>query len=263
MQDPAAPFALGDGADACLLLHGLTGAPSEVRPIGEALASAGIRAMGPLLPGHGTRPESLQQVSRDDLLDAARQALRELQGARRVYVCGLSMGALLSLRLAAKSDPALRIDALALLAPAIEFAGTTWLFTQVIGRLPPVPLPWLLDKGGRDIQERKSAPAADDRSTSRADGSYRAVPIGWGRELRLLSDEALAAAPAVKMPTLILQGARDRTVAAAGARKLAGVIGSTDVKLHIYERSGHVLPLDFDKAAVCAAVVQFFQRAEG
>src|SRR5436853_6116137 len=67
MIDPAAPFALGDGPDACLLLHGLTGAPSEVRPIGEALAKAGMRAVGPLLPGHGTTPRALHHVGRRDV----------------------------------------------------------------------------------------------------------------------------------------------------------------------------------------------------
>src|SRR3989475_13206256 len=31
MAGPADPFALGDGPDACLLLHGLTGSPAEMR----------------------------------------------------------------------------------------------------------------------------------------------------------------------------------------------------------------------------------------
>ena len=66
MAGAAAPFNLGDGADACLLLHGLTGAPSEVRPVGEALARAGFRAVGPLLPGHGTTPQDLEVVTRAD-----------------------------------------------------------------------------------------------------------------------------------------------------------------------------------------------------
>src|SRR5712692_3545910 len=102
MSGPAAPFSLGEGDDACLLLHGLTGAPAEVRPVGEALARAGFRAVGPLLPGHGTSPQDLEAVTRSDMLDAAREALLSLRGARRVYLCGLSMGALLAVRLAAK-----------------------------------------------------------------------------------------------------------------------------------------------------------------
>src|ERR1700682_4947012 len=103
MSRPSDPFALGDGPDACLLLHGLTGSPAEVRPVGEALALAGFRAVAPLLPGHGTAPEDLYTVTRFDLLRAAESALLSLRGARRVYLCGLSAGALLALHLAAKS----------------------------------------------------------------------------------------------------------------------------------------------------------------
>jgi carboxylesterase len=45
-------FALpGAGRGAALCLHGLTGTPYQVRPIGEALAAAGIAAIGPALPG--------------------------------------------------------------------------------------------------------------------------------------------------------------------------------------------------------------------
>src|SRR5438105_10546165 len=88
MAGAAAPFSLGEGPDACLLLHGLTGAPSEVRPVGEALAKVGIRAVGPRLPGHGTHPRDLQSLTRADLLDAARAALRDLSSARRLFVCG-------------------------------------------------------------------------------------------------------------------------------------------------------------------------------
>src|SRR5258707_10794626 len=93
MSRPSDPFALGDGPDACLLLHGLTGSPAEVRPVAEALAAAGIRAIGPLLPGHGTVPEDLYTVTRQDLLRAAESALLSLGGARRIYLCGLSAAA--------------------------------------------------------------------------------------------------------------------------------------------------------------------------
>src|SRR2546430_10174597 len=103
MAGAAEPFSLGGGDLACLLLHGLTGSPAEMRPVGEALAKAGFRAVGPLLPGHGTTPEDLLTVTRADLLAAAESALLGLRDARRVYLCGLSAGALLAIHLAARS----------------------------------------------------------------------------------------------------------------------------------------------------------------
>src|SRR5260221_5825788 len=98
------PFELGGGPDACLLLHGLTGSPAEVRPVGEALAKAGFRAIGPLLPGHGAKPEDLYTVTREDLLHAAREALLSLAGARRIFLCGLSAGAHRHIPLSSRSS---------------------------------------------------------------------------------------------------------------------------------------------------------------
>jgi carboxylesterase len=244
-------FALGAGPDACLLLHGLTGSPAEVRPVGEALAQAGFRAVGPLLPGHGGRPEDLYTVTRGELVKAAQEALLSLAGARRIFLCGLSAGALVGIHLASKSwmhDGLPEFSAIALLAPAIEFAGASWLFTDVLGRLPA--LPFMLGKR-RDLQ---GAQPVDD-------GAYKAVPMRWGPELHALSQEALKLAHRVRAPALILHGARDGTVKPAGARRLAKELASARVEVRILPNSGHVLPLDVESKEVCDAVVQFFQGA--
>jgi len=270
MTGAAAPFSLGDGADACLLLHGLTGAPSEVRPVGEALARAGFRALGPLLPGHGTTPNDLETVTRADMLDAAREALLSLRGARRVYLCGLSMGALLAVHLASKGfvrQGLAPVSALALLAPAVDMAGFTWVFTQIVGRLPVIP--GVVSKGARDVQQRAGVPPPDDRVPERAavapgevaaDGSYTGIPLRWGRELRLLSEEALAVAGRVKARALLLHGGHDRTASTRGSRRLARALGGPTT-VRIFPGSGHVLPLDVDGAAVCDAIVSFFLEA--
>lgn len=252
---PADPFALGSGPDACLLLHGLTGSPAEMRPVGEALARAGFRAVGPLLPGHGTTPEDLYTVTGEEMVRAAESALLSLQGARRVYLCGLSMGALLALHLAARSwvrEGLPDFAAIALLAPAIQFTGSTWIFANVLGRLPA--LPFIVGKGARDLQ------GADERVPV-ADGSYGGIPLRWGPELRALSVRALQLAPRVRAPALILHGALDKTVSPAGSRRLAQKLASSRVELQLFPRSGHVLPLDVESAEVCSAVVRFFQGA--
>lgn len=270
MAGPSDPFSLGEGDEACLLLHGLTGSPAEVRPIGEVLAQAGFRALGPLLPGHGTTPDDLETVTRSDMLDAAREALLSLRGARRVYLCGLSMGALLAVRLAAKGfvrQGIAPVSALALLAPAVDMAGLSWVFTQIVGRLPAVP--GVIGKGPRDIQARFGVPPPDDRvpegdpaprTAVPEDGSYSAIPLRWGRELRLLSEEAMAVAGRVRARAIVLHGALDRTASIRGARRLARALGA-GTEVRVFARSGHVLPLDVEGAAVCDAILRFFREA--
>ena len=257
MSGPAAPFVLGDGPDACLLLHGLTGSPAELRPVGEALAAAGFRAAGPLLPGHGTTPEDLATTTRSELVQAAESALLSLAGARRLFLCGLSVGGLLAIHLAARSwlrEGLPDFSGVALLAPAIEFAGATWLFANVVGRLPALPI--ILGKTGRDLA---SAREAGPGQREPIDGSYSAIPMRWAGDLRALSQEARMLAPRVRAPVLLLHGALDRTTSPAGSRKLLRLLGSARIEVRVLPLSGHVLPLDVESAEVCRSVVSFFQ----
>ncbi|MFL5416034.1 MAG: alpha/beta hydrolase [Myxococcales bacterium] len=258
MAGPADPFSLGEGDVACLLLHGLTGSPAEVRPVGEALARAGFRAVAPLLPGHGTTPRDLMKVGRGQMLAAAADALRSLRDARRVFVCGLSRGALLSVELCARiaeRDGAPAIAALALLAPAVRMARLSRVYTEVIGRLPSLPI--ILGKGARDIAVLA---AGGDQPAAPPDGSYQEIPWNWGRELRLLAEEALSAARLVHVPTLLLHGSLDRTASPAGTQILRAALGGP-TRVVLFERSGHVLPLDAEGPQVAREIVGFFQEA--
>src|SRR2546427_383316 len=94
-----APFRLepAGARSAVLLLHGFTGSPWEVRPLGESLAARGYCVLGPRLPGHGTDPEAMLYVTHLDWEREAESALASLKNFDRVFVAGLSMGALLRL----------------------------------------------------------------------------------------------------------------------------------------------------------------------
>jgi pimeloyl-ACP methyl ester carboxylesterase len=127
-------------------------------------------------------------------------------------------------------------------------------------------LPILLDKGARDLggsASRRSAAVTiapgepDEREGS--DGSYTAIPMRWGAELRALSHEAQKLAPRVRAPALLLHGALDRTSAPSGSRKLARMLSSSQVEVRILPHSGHLLPLDVESAEVCRSIVSFFQ----
>src|SRR4029077_21197105 len=94
VQDRAKPFRIDRGPVSCLLLHGLTGTPYEMRDLGEALAAAGVSVSCPLLPGHGTDVRDLARTTWRDWEAAALaefDALGPKSGSR--FVCGLSMGA--------------------------------------------------------------------------------------------------------------------------------------------------------------------------
>jgi pimeloyl-ACP methyl ester carboxylesterase len=91
-----------ESPEAVLCLHGFTGAPGVFRKLGRVFQNDGLNVFAPVLPGHGTVPEDLIEVTSQQLLDAAEQAYDSLaRGYERVHIVGLSMGGALATLLAA------------------------------------------------------------------------------------------------------------------------------------------------------------------
>src|ERR1700736_2041845 len=113
----------GSGLSA-LLIHGLTGTPYEMRYLGERLAERGVRVRGVRLAGHAGMPEELGPVSYDNWYESVVNGLEDLrQYNEPIVAVGLSMGAVLSARLAA--DQGESVAGLAMLAPAFFLNTST------------------------------------------------------------------------------------------------------------------------------------------
>lgn len=98
-----AGFILGTGPVAVLLIHGLTGTPTELRRVAQGLAKRGCTVYVPTLAGHCGTNADLQATRWNDWYASA---LAAFEGIRRqhaqVFVGGLSMGAVMSMHLAAQ-----------------------------------------------------------------------------------------------------------------------------------------------------------------
>lgn len=261
----AAPFALGEPSwPRILLFHGLTGAPSELWPLGVGLARAGFRVEAPLLPGHGESPERLALVTATDVLQAARDAVERV---RPVAIGGLSMGALLGL---ASATPAQ--TRILLLAPAARMAGSSRLF-DALGRAPwPRALKATIGKGhppatvgaGDALSgewpaaaREAGAAALEAAPPNAADGRYARVPLRWSRELRVIRDAARAASPRLQGSALILHGLHDQTADSGGAVEVAGWLSGMRVSLRFLPRSPHLMPLGAERGRVAAEAARF------
>ena len=79
-----------------------------MRDLADAFAARCFLVRTMLLPGHGTRPDDLLDVTRGDWLGAARFGLATLKAdAGAVFAGGFSLGGLLALH-TVLADPALR-----------------------------------------------------------------------------------------------------------------------------------------------------------
>ena len=73
------PFFFEGGTTGCLLIHGFSGSPPEMRPMGEYLAERGLTVLGVRLAGHGVTPEDMAPTGWRDWVGSAKRGLQELQ----------------------------------------------------------------------------------------------------------------------------------------------------------------------------------------
>jgi len=240
----AGPFDLGDGPDAALCLHGLTGTPYEVRPLGEALAASGVRALGPRLPGHGSTARALAATSCGDWLAAARESLRTLRARHdRVSLVGLSLGGLLSLALAGEEE----VDALVVIGTPLH------LHTRLAALVPAL-------KRVRESFPKRSGSDIRNAAARARHPSLAVMPLASVHELMRLQKRVRAGLGRVTAPILVAHGALDTTARPDDAREIAGGVASGERELLWLPCSGHVVPVDHDGPALSRAVVDFLIR---
>ena len=127
-----------------LLIHGLTDSPDWVRPLGDYLQQQCFYVLSVLLPGHGTRPGDLLDVTWQDWANAVAFGTTLLShSVEQVWLGGYSTGATLALYQASHKPD---IDGLILFSPALRLAPKAayahW--RQWFGRLWRPALWWQL-----------------------------------------------------------------------------------------------------------------------
>lgn len=258
MVDPsaadAAPLDVGDGADAVLLLHGLTSSPYDLRLLAEALAERGLRARAPRIIGHGTRAEALAHTRWPDWLATARHAFDDLaQRHARVFVAGQSMGALCALVLG--HERGARVAGIVSMATPLRLAFKQQTMLRAARRVPIADLyPFAYKREGPDVS---------DPAVAAAMPSYDRIPVAAAASMLDGQDEALDRADRIAAPTLVLHGRHDHVAPVENADRLLARLGTPYKRRIVYPRSWHILTLDVDHAAVVRDVVDFVSDPQG
>ena len=108
-----------------LLLHGMSDSPYSLRNLGERLHEAGAYVVGLRIPGHGTAPSGLIEVTWQDMEAAVKIAVSHLAVEAKgqpLHIVGYSNGGALAVNyaLAAANESSLpQVSSLALLSPEI------------------------------------------------------------------------------------------------------------------------------------------------
>ena len=261
VREQARPFAAdgdlsgptGRGRTGVVLCHGFTGSPVSMRPWADSLAAAGFSVRLPLLPGHGTRWQDMNETGFDDWLAEILAAVREVQGrCEKVVLCGLSMGGTLALRVA-QLHPEL-VAGLVLVNPSVMSTRFDAKIAPLLRLIQPLLLRVLPSLPG----------IADDiRTPGVREYGYDRLPVAAGLSLQAAWKVVRRALGEVRAPVLLLHSIVDHVVEPENSAIVLAEISSTDVREVLLENSFHVATLDHDAELIVAESVRFLDRIAG
>ncbi len=237
------PFGFDRGPSGCVLLHGFTAAPKEMRPLGQYLAERDFTVRGVQTAGHGTCPEDLARTTQRDWIASADAAIDELRGrCRQVWAIGLSLGGLIGLHLAANQ----RVDGVIALAPPILTPNRLVPLARFIAPFKPYFV-----KGLANLHD----PAALAEHADYTQFPTRAVAQMYTL-IRLVQREL----PRITVPLLLIHARHDEVVSLDGADTIWQRVSSTQKERVVLERGGHIITEDYDKDVAFQHIAAFLSK---
>jgi carboxylesterase len=249
---------------AVLLLHGLTGAPAEMHPIGKILHRAGCTVKAPLLAGHGGDSRTLLTTGWRDWLRSAEQAYDDLaRDHEKVHVGGICLGAMLAVALAARRPVAgiaaygttFRYDGWSM--PRIASHRLLMMLAAGLPGIRRIGVPEREPYGLKDEKMRAFVMRAQQEANG---GKVDSFPLGAIRQLYRLADHVDRVAPQVDAPALIVHARDDDTSSIANAYRLRDRLNG-ETRLELLDDSYHLIHLDRQMDRVAGLTAEFFGLA--
>lgn len=243
----AEPFYFPGSRTGCLLIHGFTGAPTEMRPLGEYLAKQGFSVLGVRLAGHGSQIEDMDRVTWEDWSNSVLDGWNLLHPITdKIFLIGLSMGGVLTLYHASF----LPVTGLVSMSTPYQIDDFRLKVLPLLSRLIRY-----VDKGESDWQDKEAV---------EAHFSYARYPTKALLQLTQLLEAMRASLPTVAAPALLLHSRKDLGVPLPNLEKIYQAIGTPEGSKQkiILENSGHVITRDSDREQVFAAIRDFIQGIE-
>lgn len=234
----AEAFSGGGGKVGVLLIHGFTGSPHSLRPWAEDLVARDYRVELPLLPGHGTRWEDMEQVEWTDWYATVERSYDALASETDVvFVAALSMGGSLALELGAHRQ----VAGLMLVNPAVTTKDKRFLVLPFLSHFVRS-----ISAIGSDIAQ----PGTDE-------GAYDRTPLKGVVQLTKLWRAVQNDLGKVTAPVLLFRSRVDHVVDPSSVAMIIRDISSHDVREVMLEHSYHVATLDYDAQMIFEGSADF------
>ena len=226
-----------------LLVHGFTGSPSSMRPWAEFMHQQGYTVRVPQLPGHGTKPEDLNNVKWQEWPRKVESELRELQkSSSKIFVFGLSMGGGLTLYTTQNHQE--KITGIVLVNPMIHIPHVTPTMAKILSK----------------FQKMRSAVGNDIKRKNVTEYAYDANPIVGIYELTKMLKVTRANLSKVSIPTLLFHSTEDHVLPVSNTEIILEGISSKDKERVELTNSYHVATLDHDMEIIFEKSLTFVKE---
>jgi len=242
------PFFMPGNQIGCLLIHGLTGTPKEMRWLGEHLADQGYTVLCPRLFGNATHRNDLTRARWRDWWACVEDGYNLIRSAcSHIVLIGLSLGGVLSFAMGSSlsvvgvvaMSTLYRIPdpRIARLRPIIPLISSVWRFLSI-----PGPSDW------------------HDHEVEMLNLNYGVHSLRALAELHDLLIEMCNRLAHLDVPVLLIHAKGDGAAPPEHTTWIYERLGSLEKEILWIENSGHNLPRDAARKTVFAAVGDFVQR---
>ncbi len=242
----AEPFFFAGNKIGCLLVHGFTGAPTEMLPLGEYLGEKGYSVLGVRLSGHGTNLDAMARSRWQDWAASVEDGWHQLKSiTNQIFVIGLSMGGVLSLISAQKFSP----QGIVLMSTPVylpnKFVENYPGLVKLVSKFYPY-----IKKGEGNWVNKEAA---------QRHISYTANPLRSTLELKKLIKRMRRTIPAIKCPTMVMHSRDDNYVSPDHAEILFEALKTEEKEIFWIKDSDHVITRDGDPLIVFDQIDKFIK----
>ncbi|RSL32141.1 alpha/beta fold hydrolase [Salibacterium salarium] len=235
VMEGAEPFYFEGNETGVLVIHGFTGAPQSMRPLGETFHQAGFTVFGPRLAGHGTHYKDLEQTSYKEWCNTVEEGYHFLrETCSDIYIAGLSMGGTLTLHVA-EQFPA--VKGIILINAAIDVPNMnadTIVGTQYVDTETP------------DIKQEHVYEL-----------TYEKTPVQSFREIQKLMKDQREKLHDIQVPARIFVSDVDHVVPPSNSEYIYNGLASANKRIIPMHDSYHVATLDNDKEMIAIEAIAF------
>ncbi len=219
----------------------------------EVIAAGGFRVSAPCLPGHDGGFDELSRVTWEDWYEEVRKAYKALRKETElVYCAGISLGALLCMKLAL--DEGWGVRAMVLMATSLSLSRVA---TIGLNCVRYTPLRWFVHAFPKNLNKNIADP---EGRVVYGELSQPMMPARAVYELADLQRELKPNLSRITNPVLLIHGQGDLIAPPSNVDFIRKSIASDVVETIILPRSRHVITMDYEKDRVALATLDFFKK---